>query len=278
MSRPRSCSRTGSYTLPQLDALADGLAASLRSRGVTAGERVALMASNRPEFVVALHAIWRLAAAVVLISPAWKRHEVEHALACDESVPRRRRPRSAVGTHADAAPRRTDPGRRTGVRRGRTGGGRCGVGVQLGYDGSAESGSPQPQVAAGRRAALARCAGFDRPRSNPDRHPAVAHPRSAQHHDGAADRCMAAPASPIRHRPHAGAHRSGSNHRRDGSCANRFGHGLAPAPGVLRPLVAAVHHVGRHAGQRKRRRDRHPSHRCRVGSRVRHHRAAGDRL
>ena len=67
------------YTLPQLEALADGLAVSLRERGVTAGERVALMASNRPEFVVALHAIWRLAAVVVLISPAWKRHEVEHA-------------------------------------------------------------------------------------------------------------------------------------------------------------------------------------------------------
>jgi long-chain acyl-CoA synthetase len=80
------------YTLPQLDALADGLAASLRSRGVTAGGRVALMASNRPEFVVALHAIWRLAAVVVLISPAWKRHEVEHALALTN-------PYHAIGDH-----------------------------------------------------------------------------------------------------------------------------------------------------------------------------------
>jgi long-chain acyl-CoA synthetase len=69
------------YTLPQLEALADGLATGLRKRGVTAGGRVALMSSNRPEFVVALHAIWRLAAVVVLISPAWKRQEVEHALA-----------------------------------------------------------------------------------------------------------------------------------------------------------------------------------------------------
>ena len=50
------------------------------------------MASNRPEFVVALHAIWRLAAAVVLISPAWKRHEVEHALALTN-------PSHAVGDH-----------------------------------------------------------------------------------------------------------------------------------------------------------------------------------
>jgi long-chain acyl-CoA synthetase len=66
--------------------------ATLRGRGVTAGGRVALMASNRPEFVVALHAIWRLAAVVVLISPAWKRHEVEHALALTN-------PSHAVGDH-----------------------------------------------------------------------------------------------------------------------------------------------------------------------------------
>jgi long-chain acyl-CoA synthetase len=81
------------YSLAQLNALADGLAASLRGRGVAAGERVALMSSNRPEFVVALHAIWRLAAAVVLISPAWKRDEVEHALALTN-------PSHAVGDHA----------------------------------------------------------------------------------------------------------------------------------------------------------------------------------
>ena len=69
------------YSLAQLNARADGLAARLRGHGVKTGDRVALMASNRPEFVVAVHAIWRLAAAVVLISPAWKRNEVEHALA-----------------------------------------------------------------------------------------------------------------------------------------------------------------------------------------------------
>jgi long-chain acyl-CoA synthetase len=80
------------YTLAQLNALADGLAASLTESGVTAGRRVALMASNRPEFVVALLAIWRLAAAVVLISPAWRRHEVEHALALTD-------PSHAIGDH-----------------------------------------------------------------------------------------------------------------------------------------------------------------------------------
>ncbi|WIM86109.1 AMP-binding protein [Candidatus Mycobacterium wuenschmannii] len=80
------------YTLPQLEALSEGLAHTLRGRGVTAGARVVLMASNRPEFVVALLAIWRLGAVVVLISPAWKRHEVEHALALTH-------PSHAVGDH-----------------------------------------------------------------------------------------------------------------------------------------------------------------------------------
>lgn len=80
------------FTLPQLDALADGLAALLTKRGAVAGERVAVMASNRPEFVAVLLAIWRLGAAAVLISPAWKRDEVDHALALTN-------PGHAVGDH-----------------------------------------------------------------------------------------------------------------------------------------------------------------------------------
>ena len=78
------------FGLPELDALTGSLAATLRKRGVGAGQRVALMASNRPEFIAAVHAIWRLGAAAVLISPAWKRDEVEHALALTD-------PAAAVG-------------------------------------------------------------------------------------------------------------------------------------------------------------------------------------
>ena len=80
------------YSLPELDALADGMAATLQQRGVRGGDRVALMSSNRPEFVVAVRAIWRLGAAVVLLSPAWKHREVEHALALTG-------PAFAVGDH-----------------------------------------------------------------------------------------------------------------------------------------------------------------------------------
>ncbi|WNG86080.1 AMP-binding protein [Mycobacterium sp. ITM-2016-00317] len=88
------------YTRADLDALAAGMATELQRRGVTPGSRVALMSSNRPEFVVALRAIWRLGAAAVLLSPAWKRAEVDHALSLTGPV-------YAVGDHpvlADAMP------------------------------------------------------------------------------------------------------------------------------------------------------------------------------
>ncbi|WP_374159289.1 class I adenylate-forming enzyme family protein [Mycobacterium sp. G7A2] len=80
------------YTLADLDALAVGLAAELHERGVRAGHRVAVMSSNRPEFVVALRALWRLGAAAVLLSPAWKQREVRHALTLTSPV-------FAVGDH-----------------------------------------------------------------------------------------------------------------------------------------------------------------------------------
>jgi len=80
------------YSYARLDALAAGLAAALAARGVTAGDRVALMSANRPEWVVALQAIWRLGASVVLFSPAWKQTETEHALKITE-------PAHAVGDH-----------------------------------------------------------------------------------------------------------------------------------------------------------------------------------
>lgn len=80
------------FSAPELDALADGWATTLAKDGVTAGQRVAVMASNRPEFLAVVLAIWRLAATAVLISPAWKRDEVDHALALTG-------PAHAVGDH-----------------------------------------------------------------------------------------------------------------------------------------------------------------------------------
>ncbi len=80
------------FSVPELDAIADGWAANLAKDGVTAGQRVAVMASNRPEFLAVVLAIWRLAATAVLVSPAWKRDEADHALALTN-------PEHAVGDH-----------------------------------------------------------------------------------------------------------------------------------------------------------------------------------
>lgn len=78
------------YRRSELEAHVNGMAAALCSDGVGPGDRVALMSSNRPEFVMAMYAIWRIGASVVLISPAWKHTEVAHAVDLTQ-------PRFAVG-------------------------------------------------------------------------------------------------------------------------------------------------------------------------------------
>ena len=47
------------------------------AQGSGAGDRVAVMTANRPEFVVAVNAISKLGASAVLLSPAWKALEVD---------------------------------------------------------------------------------------------------------------------------------------------------------------------------------------------------------
>jgi long-chain acyl-CoA synthetase len=63
-----------------LDRRSNAFARHLVSRGVAPGDRVAVMMSNRPEFVVALCAISKAGGAAVLLSPAWKSLEVQHAV------------------------------------------------------------------------------------------------------------------------------------------------------------------------------------------------------
>lgn len=68
------------WTFGELDALANGLGQHLRASGVARGQRVVVMMANRVEVLVAVHAVSKLGAATVLVSPAWKRREVAHAL------------------------------------------------------------------------------------------------------------------------------------------------------------------------------------------------------
>ncbi len=68
------------WSYRDLEGLSAAFAGHLADHGVGAGDRVALMMANRVEFLVAVEAISTLGAAAVLVSPAWKRTEVGHAL------------------------------------------------------------------------------------------------------------------------------------------------------------------------------------------------------
>src|SRR4051794_15682081 len=68
------------WSFGQLDAATASFARHLIGVGVRPGERIAVMTTSRPEFVVAVNGISRAGAAAVLLSPAWKEREVSAAL------------------------------------------------------------------------------------------------------------------------------------------------------------------------------------------------------
>jgi acyl-CoA synthetase (AMP-forming)/AMP-acid ligase II len=78
--RPAVLADDTTWTFSQLDGASIALAAQLRDV-VAPGDRVAVMTANRPEFGLSVYAISKLAAATVMVSPAWKQREVDHAIA-----------------------------------------------------------------------------------------------------------------------------------------------------------------------------------------------------
>src|SRR4051794_13763704 len=73
-------------TFAELDARSNAVAHHLVAAGVQPGDRVAMMLSNRPEFVTTVNGISKVGAAAVSLSPAWKAIEVDHALALTAPV------------------------------------------------------------------------------------------------------------------------------------------------------------------------------------------------
>lgn len=67
-------------TYEEFNRQADGFAQLLAERGVGARQRVAVMASNRPEFFTSVYGILKLGASAVMISSAWKQAETAHAV------------------------------------------------------------------------------------------------------------------------------------------------------------------------------------------------------
>ena len=68
------------WTFADLDRAATSVARALMERGIGPGDRVAMMTSNRPEFVAVVHGVSKVGAAPVLLNPAWKMLEVGAAL------------------------------------------------------------------------------------------------------------------------------------------------------------------------------------------------------
>src|SRR5277367_1124906 len=69
-----------SWTYGELDRAANALAQHLTARGIGRGDRVAVMTSNRPEFVVTVHAASKVGAAPVMLNSSWKALEVGTAV------------------------------------------------------------------------------------------------------------------------------------------------------------------------------------------------------
>jgi acyl-CoA synthetase (AMP-forming)/AMP-acid ligase II len=68
------------WSFRDLDIVANRAARHLADRGVGHGDRVAVMVANRPEFLPLVLGASKLGAAAVLLSPAWKAREVDHAV------------------------------------------------------------------------------------------------------------------------------------------------------------------------------------------------------
>ena len=73
--------RDNALTYRELDALTNQFAHALQALGVKQGERVCLLMTNRPEFVIACYAIARIGAVFSPINPAYKEREIAYQLA-----------------------------------------------------------------------------------------------------------------------------------------------------------------------------------------------------
>jgi len=66
----------GAVTAAELDAVSDALAAALQDRGVAKGDRVGVRLQNVPHFPIAMLALWKIGAAVLLVNPMYQKREL----------------------------------------------------------------------------------------------------------------------------------------------------------------------------------------------------------
>ncbi|GGT41018.1 hypothetical protein GCM10010271_51270 [Streptomyces kurssanovii] len=71
----------GRLSYRETDDLSDSVAGHLAARGISRGDRVAIMLQNTPHFVIGLLGAWKAGATVVPLNPMYKSGEVAHVLA-----------------------------------------------------------------------------------------------------------------------------------------------------------------------------------------------------
>jgi len=75
-----------SMTARELDGLTNSFANALRGLGIQQGEKVCVLMTNRPEYVVSFYAIARLGAIISPMNPSYKEREISYQLENSEAV------------------------------------------------------------------------------------------------------------------------------------------------------------------------------------------------
>ncbi len=88
--------RDASLTYRELDALTNRFTRALTRLGVGKGDRVCLLTTNCPEYIIAFYAIARVGAVASPMNPSYREREIEYQLNDTEAV--------AVVVHADLVP------------------------------------------------------------------------------------------------------------------------------------------------------------------------------
>ncbi|MEV6239103.1 AMP-binding protein [Lentzea sp. NPDC051838] len=76
----------GSFTFAEIDRLSSGYAQALRDKGIRAGDRVAIMLRNVPEFPLVWFALIKLGATAVPINVKYRSVDADHVLRTSEAV------------------------------------------------------------------------------------------------------------------------------------------------------------------------------------------------